>query len=133
MKKIKFTLWVLVGILLLSGFGVIAYRGMPVRQLENQSPAQDGPSDSSDTEEPVAEGLIFSLQEVQTHASAEDCWTVIEDQVYDLSSWVSRHPGGAQPILNLCGKDGTSFFKAQHERSQAAQSALALLKIGTLN
>ncbi len=74
----------------------------------------------------------YTLAEVQTHASPADCWAVIGSNVYDLTSWVSRHPGGATPIQNLCGTDASARFERKHGGSTAAKAALGLLKIGTL-
>jgi cytochrome b involved in lipid metabolism len=77
----------------------------------------------------VASG--YSAAEIQTHNNAASCWTVIHGSVYDLTSWVSRHPGGIAAILMLCGRDGSSVFDSVHGRDPRAQSILATFKIGT--
>lgn len=80
-------------------------------------------------------GLVrsFSASEVAEKNTPADCWAIIESQVYDLTSWVSRHPGGARPITDLCGIDGTERFVNVHGGSNSARAALILLKIGDLN
>jgi hypothetical protein len=32
-------------------------------------------------------------------SSPDNHWVVIEGQVVDVTQWISRHPGGAQPLL----------------------------------
>ena len=65
-------------------------------------------------------------------ASASSCWTVIRGEVYDLTEWISKHPGGADKIIQLCGIDGTAKFVGQHGGSEKQETALATFKIGVL-
>ncbi len=84
----------------------------------------------------------FTTAEVATHKTAADCWTIINGNVYDLTSYVSRHPGG-DDIELACGVDGTTLFTQRktedgktvgsgtpHDDDSASQ--LESLKIGTL-
>ncbi len=73
-----------------------------------------------------------TLAEVAIHNSAQSCWTAIDGNVYDVTSWISRHPGGAQAILSLCGKDGSVAFNGQHGGQRRPASELAGFKIGVL-
>lgn len=74
-------------------------------------------------------GAITAGQ-VATHDRASDCWTSIDGRVYDLTSFVARHPGGSARIISLCGTDGTAAFAGQHAGSGAAMRALAAYQIG---
>jgi len=76
---------------------------------------------------------IFSLQIVAQHNSSTNCWTAINGNVYDITSFVSQHPGGVDKISRLCGIDGTAQFTNQHGSTKKAQASLSLLKIGQLN
>lgn len=73
----------------------------------------------------------ITATEVAAHGSRQSCWTVINGSVYDLTSWVGQHPGGAAAILFLCGKDGSAAFNAMHGRDPRAQNILASFKIGS--
>lgn len=42
------------------------------------------------------------------------CRLVINDRVYDITDFVSQHPGGAI-ILSVAGKDATEFFMELHK------------------
>ena len=85
----------------------------------------------------------YTLSEVAQHASKDDCWAIISGDVYDLTEFINRHPGGDE-ILRACGTDGTTLFNSRQTQdgqavgsgaphSQAAQEQLAKLKIGTIN
>jgi cytochrome b involved in lipid metabolism len=78
------------------------------------------------------EAASYTLAQVQTHTTSKSCWAAINGNVYDLTTWISRHPGGAARILSICGKDGTPYFMGQHGSDPTAQAQLATFKIGTL-
>ena len=56
----------------------------------------------------------ITAAQVQTHSTPADCWTIVGDGVYDMTTWISQHPGGSGPIAAMCGVDGTAAFDAQH-------------------
>ncbi len=74
----------------------------------------------------------FTRAEVATHATSSDCWTIVDGNVYNVTSWINKHPGGAQAILGLCGVDGSAAFNGQHGDDRRPASELAGFKIGTL-
>lgn len=74
----------------------------------------------------------ITLAEVAKHNSWTSCWSAINGNVYDLTSWIPNHPGGEQNILVICGKDGSVAFNGQHSRSTRAQTILIGFKIGVL-
>lgn len=73
---------------------------------------------------------VWTADEVAQHATVDDCWTVIDGAVYDVTPFVSRHPGGASAISTICGGDGTSLFAGQHGSASAPNAQLDSLKIG---
>lgn len=99
------------------GWSVILLQGRPVVSLQEDTPQGE---------------LVFSMDDVVAHGTAESCWAAIHGEVYDLTSWISRHPGGARHIRSLCGTDGSEAFANMHGGSDSAQAALVLLRIGTL-
>ena len=52
----------------------------------------------------------ISAQEVAKHSSSSDCWIIISNKVYNVSSYLRSHPGGAGTITPYCGKDATHAF-----------------------
>lgn len=74
----------------------------------------------------------FTLAEVAMHAGADSCYTAIGGEVFDLTSFIKKHPGGAANILKICGKDGTSLFTNKHGGSPKPEETLDGFKIGDL-
>lgn len=67
-------------------------------------------SNDSEIEPP---SKLFSWEEIHKHTSRDDCWMVIQGKVYDVSSWVTRHPGG-DLIMQGAGREATAFFVPYH-------------------
>lgn len=77
--------------------------------------------------------LILSMDEVRRHATPEDCWTVVDGTVYDMTTFIARHPAGGSDIIEyMCGKDATDDFRGKHGGQGEPEKWLATLKIGTL-
>lgn len=74
----------------------------------------------------------YTLEQVAEHGDQESCWTTIDGTVYDLTDWISKHPGGAGNILKICGIDGTETFRGQHGENQQQANVLEGYEIGTL-
>ena len=75
----------------------------------------------------------YTMEQVKANNSAQKCWSAIDSKVYDLTNWISSHPGGAGAITSLCGTDGTAAFKGQHGGSGQPASRLAGYLLGPLN
>lgn len=67
---------------------------------------------------------IYTFSDVEKGSTKENCLTVIENKVYNLTKWINKHPGGAENILRLCGIDGTRYFKNKHGLDANAISKL---------
>jgi cytochrome b involved in lipid metabolism len=74
----------------------------------------------------------FTLADIKTHNSVASCYTVVHGTVYDVSSWIAKHPGGQAAIKGMCGMDATASFDGQHGGSARPESELAQFKIGVL-
>lgn len=81
---------------------------------------------------PTISATSFTAAQVAQHNSAASCYTIINASVYDLTSFVSQHPGGDRAILSICGVDGTASFEQQHGGSRRQETLLAPMKIGVL-
>ena len=56
----------------------------------------------------------MTMKSVEEHSTVDDCWTVIDNKVYDLSRYSDQHPGGVAAIKDSCGKDSTKRFLVAH-------------------
>jgi cytochrome b involved in lipid metabolism len=78
----------------------------------------------------------YTPGEVASHNSKSDCWLVIGGNVYDVSKFISEHPGGAAVIEKYCGAaDATNAFNTQDGEgghSSTAKSMLATYQIGSV-
>jgi hypothetical protein len=75
----------------------------------------------------------YTMAQVRANNTARSCWTVIDEVVYDLTKWISNHPGGSSAILFLCGTDGTNAFSAQHQNQARPAIRLDTYRLGPLN
>ncbi|MSO29254.1 MAG: cytochrome b5 domain-containing protein [Candidatus Planktophila sp.] len=80
----------------------------------------------------AAAGAGYTLAKVKDNASVTSCWSVINGNVYDLTKWISSHPGGESAILSLCGTDGSAAFASQHAGKSKPESRLAGYLLGPL-
>jgi hypothetical protein len=85
------------------------------------------------TPTPTATTAGYTMAQVRANNTARSCWTAIDGVVYDLTKWISNHPGGSGAILFLCGTDGTNAFSAQHQNQARPAIRLDSYRLGTLN
>jgi len=64
---------------------------------------------------PVPAGAkTFTMEEVEKHDTAGDCWMVVKGKVYDATPFLEDHPGGGSSIIIVGGTDCTEEFEALH-------------------
>ena len=131
--------------------GQASVEPQPESSVDSQSPATSEPSPTATqepqptqepsqeptqepTQEPAPEAEIagYTLAEVAERNTAAECWVVIDGGVYDLTSWISEHPGGPSRITQLCGTDGTQLFLGMHGGQSRPTSVLNSSYIGPL-
>ena len=85
----------------------------------------------------------FSKDEIAKHNTESDCWTIVSGNVYDITSYISRHSGGDE-ILRACGVDATNLFTQRQTpsgddvgtgtpHSSSAENDLKSLQIGIVS
>ncbi len=99
--------------------------------IENQNQSITKENDRVQTQSQTEE-KFYTMTQVAQHNSKESCWSVIRGEVYDLTQWIDKHPGGSDKILALCGKDGTQAFENKHGGQEKPEKALKQFKIGKL-
>lgn len=77
-----------------------------------------------------ASTTIFTLAQVATHATSSDCYLIINNNVYNVSDYLSRHPGGQSSIISRCGHEVSGIFASIH--SNRAWDLLTNYKIGQI-
>lgn len=82
---------------------------------------------------PIAFSLDrFTAEEVATHNSANDCWTIVDGFVYDVTTFASRHPAGSSAIKEMCGVNASEDYLDEHDGQREPNEWLETLKIGRL-
>lgn len=79
--------------------------------------------------------VALDLASVEKHNTPGDCWIIVNNEVYAVSTYLSRHPGGAGIIIPYCGRDATQVYITRAGtggHSSRANSELATLRLGTL-
>lgn len=127
-----------VALLLAAGAMLTACSGQPTTTNAEASttPAATEAPATATIEAPAGStttGSAYTLDDVAKHATKDDCWTAIDGVVYDLTKFVSAHPGGDDKIIGLCGKDGTDDFNGQHGSDDQAKGKLASFEIGVIS
>ncbi|MDQ5912173.1 MAG: hypothetical protein QG568_388 [Patescibacteria group bacterium] len=114
-----------------------------IQKLQEQSARDeaqkksDAQSEKSVTQPTVqtntqASAKTYTLAEIAKHLNASSCYTAVRGTVYDLTNFITEHPGGAANILKICGKDGTSAFTKKHAGRPEPEQELAGHEIGKL-
>ncbi len=93
---------------------------------------RSGSTNAGSTPTPSATNGGYTMAQVAEHATAASCWSAINGDVYDLTSWIGQHPGGPNAIRSICGQDGSAGFNNRHATTPEALQTLPTFKIGTL-
>ncbi|KAI1780806.1 FMN-dependent dehydrogenase-domain-containing protein [Hypoxylon cercidicola] len=59
-------------------------------------------------------GRTWKLSEVSKHTTQDSCWMVLHGNVYDITSFLSKHPGGRSILLKNAGQDASAAFDSVH-------------------
>lgn len=75
---------------------------------------------------------IVSRGEVLLHNKKTDCWVIVRNKVFDLTTFIEKHPGGADILLSRAGEDATSFFLTKHGHKKHIEKQLEAYQIGII-
>jgi cytochrome b involved in lipid metabolism len=101
------------------------------KPLTSVSPGQPAASASAG-----GSSASLNASDVAIHGTADSCWLVISNKVYDVSSYLNQHPAGAGAIIPYCGKEATAAFDGSsggHAHSGSARKLLDSFYIGNLS
>ena len=97
------------------------------------APSPTAKATPTPTPTPSATQAGYTMADVKKANTRAKCWSAIDGNVYDLTAWISAHPGGASAITFLCGIDGSNAFKAQHEGQGKPSLRLSQYLLGPLS
>jgi cytochrome b involved in lipid metabolism len=108
-KQTKYTVLLLV---VLSIIFISGCDQSPQEQLQDSVQKAMDTGITSSTDVSMMTSDSYTLTDVAMHNTKEDCWMVINNKVYDVTNYISSHPGGPA-ILEACGIDGTELFETR--------------------
>lgn len=73
------------------------------------------------------------LDIVSQHNSPESCWVVLYSAVYDVTDFLSSHPGGSKIILQLAGQDATEEYDPVHPEGTLESNLKPSAKLGMID
>jgi len=71
----------------------------------------------------MAKGPI-TAEQLAAHCTEKDCWIAVNDKVYDITSFLGRHPGGKSMLLLCSGRDATQLVQTYHPFTDAPYKIL---------
>lgn len=86
------------------------YWGEKIGGEEAEEPVKEKVKEISMKKADVAR--IITVDELRKHDNEREPWFVINGEVYDGTSFMKEHPGGAQSILSAAGLDSSDEFMA---------------------
>jgi cytochrome b involved in lipid metabolism len=94
---------------------------------------QDAEPVETQAPEPEPVESKYSMSNIAKNSSTSSCWAAISGKAYDLTAWISRHPGGAGAIVSICGTDATSVFQGRHGGQSGPASSLSAYLLGDVD
>lgn len=70
---------------------------------------------------------------VAKHTSPDSCWVVLYGHVYDVTDFLSSHPGGSKVILQLAGRDATEEYDPIHPSGTLEDNLKPEAKLGKID
>lgn len=74
----------------------------------------------------------FSVEDVQKHNKASDLYIIVDEDVYDLTTFQDEHPGGKKILTRVAGKDASKQFWKYHNEG-ILKKYKSKLQVGSLN
>ena len=72
----------------------------------------------------------YTRDEVHKHNKKNDCWIIINENIYNLTNFQNKHPGGSRIINIHSGQDASEVFNAFHKEFDKVNKYSKLYLIG---
>ncbi|KAK3082930.1 hypothetical protein FSP39_009282 [Pinctada imbricata] len=74
----------------------------------------------------------FTREEISKHDRQGDKWIIIDGEVYNITHWARKHPGGSKVISHYAGQDATDAFTAFHNNKEDIRKYLKAIHVGSV-
>ncbi|KAK4703724.1 hypothetical protein P7C70_g2494, partial [Phenoliferia sp. Uapishka_3] len=109
-------------------WSVFFVEGPPTTIVQAIPPFQTSIEDEDANAEPARRNV--TLSELRAGNTPTKAWVAVRGQVYDLTQFARRHPGGSSIIYMAAGRDITPLFETSHGARETA--LLAKFLVGNL-
>jgi fatty acid desaturase 2 (delta-6 desaturase) len=75
---------------------------------------------------------MYTRAEVGQHKTPDDCWIIVNGKVYNVTKWLSRHPGGKRIIQHYAGEDASLAVESFHNNKKLVHSYMQKFYIGDI-
>ena len=90
------------------------------------------PTDAKSKTNATKKWPVFTMAQVATHKTEDDCWIVYHSEAFNVSKWLSHHPGGAETLIRFAGRDATDELRAFHP-DWVLDTKLPTFKVGDVS
>jgi cytochrome b involved in lipid metabolism len=106
-----------------------------VKPSATKAPPASKDTEPVETQDPTPEPVEskYSMANIAMNNSTSSCWVAISGKAYNLTDWISEHPGGAGAIVSICGTDATSVFEGKHGGQSGPSSSLSAYLLGDVD
>lgn len=138
----KNLIYIIIGLVLVVGGGAYMWIQNEDKKMAEEISKMEAPKEqmenlvnaATSTEQATNQVIVkkYSLAELSQHTTRDNCWIGIEGKVYNVTTFIDKHPGGDK-ILQGCGKDATELFgKIRAHAKQSVQALKEKFLIGEL-
>jgi cytochrome b involved in lipid metabolism len=117
-------LFSVIGLVVIVGIGITIYSYTTTQNLQSNNSTQTNNSSNS-----------ITSAELAKNNTKENCWVKYKNSVYNVTSYIKSHPGGAEKIIENCG-GSLDQYDASHPggsyETAKLQKILEPLKIGEI-
>lgn len=102
-----------------------------IDDVSNDTPELKKATETNGEKDPLK--TFYKWSEVKLHNKSNDCWIVMNENVYNMTTFKNKHPGGSRIILHYGGQDATEAFGAFHKEFERISKYSKLYHIGRID
>ena len=108
--------------------GLIVFRAQSIEAPEVSEEPQVTEEETTTEGETGGFAPMISDEALAAHNTAADCWIAYQGSVYDVTDWLTKHPGGSAAIAQYCGT--SEEFEQALNRQHGAKQQNMLPEVG---
>jgi cytochrome b involved in lipid metabolism len=135
MKYTILTICILASIFLIVGCSNVEQTYIEAEVIEQVSSEIITEETDIETPDLKQETSEITLEQLNQHNTQDDCWVAYQGIVYDVTSFLTKHPGGVQAIARYCGQaeEFENAFSSKHGQSQVETLIREATQVGSFN